>query len=91
VPTVKELGFEMPDLPNLRMLVVPAATPRERVDRLARAVEQALDEPEWKTYCAQTYSCAGRYTPDQATQRMQELYATLQKYVRRPAASRKAL
>jgi tripartite-type tricarboxylate transporter receptor subunit TctC len=82
VPTAKELGFDVPDLPNLRMLVVPAATPRERVDRLARAVEQVLDAPEWKKYCAQTYTCAGRYTPREATERMNEIFVTLQKYLR---------
>jgi tripartite-type tricarboxylate transporter receptor subunit TctC len=82
VPPAKELGFEMPELPNFRMLVVQAATPRERVSTLVRAVERALDTPEWKKFCAETYSCTRKYTPQQATQRMQAFFETIQKYLR---------
>ena len=66
-PTSKELGFEINDLPNFRTLAVSAKTPPERVKLLADAVNAALDTPEWKKFCAETYTCASRrYTPAEA-------------------------
>ena len=88
VPTAKELGFDLPDLPNFRMLVAPAATPGERVTRLAGAIERALETPEWKKYCTETYSCTRKYTPQQAAQRMHEFYETMQKYLKAPPGER---
>jgi tripartite-type tricarboxylate transporter receptor subunit TctC len=82
VPTAKELGFDTPDLPNLRMLVVPAAVPRHRVARLARGIEQVLDEPEWQGFCARTFSCASRYTPHEAAQHIQQSFNMLQSHLR---------
>lgn len=66
-PASKELGFEISDLPNFRTIAVSAKTPPERVAALAKAVDAALDTPEWKKFCAETYTCASRrYTPEQA-------------------------
>lgn len=66
-PSSKELGFQISDLPNFRTLVVSAKTPPERVKVLADAVNAALDTPEWKKFCADTYTCAShRYTPAEA-------------------------
>lgn len=66
-PSSKELGFEISDLPNFRTLAVSAKTPPEIVKKLAEAANAALDTPEWKSFCATTYTCAARrYTPAEA-------------------------
>ncbi len=66
-PSSKELGFEINDLPNFRTLAVSAKTPPDKVKQLAAAANVALDSPEWKKFCAATYTCASRrYTPAEA-------------------------
>jgi tripartite-type tricarboxylate transporter receptor subunit TctC len=66
-PTSKELGFEIGDLPNFRTLAVSAKTPPEKIKALAEAAAVALATPEWKKFCAETYTCASRsYTPAEA-------------------------
>lgn len=67
VPTSKELGFEISDLPNFRTIAVSAKTPPEVLKTLSAAVNAALATPEWKAFCAETYTCASRsYTPSEA-------------------------
>jgi len=66
-PTSKELGFEINDLPNFRTLAVSAKTSPEQVKVLSDAVNAALATPEWKQFCADTYTCASRsFTPSEA-------------------------
>ena len=66
-PTSKELGFEISDLPNFRTIAVSAKTPADKVAQLAAAVNAALATPEWKKFCADTYTCASRsFTPTEA-------------------------
>jgi tripartite-type tricarboxylate transporter receptor subunit TctC len=66
-PTSKELGFEINDLPNFRTLAVSAKTPPEKVKVLSDAVNTVLATPEWKKFCAETYTCASRsFTPAEA-------------------------
>jgi tripartite-type tricarboxylate transporter receptor subunit TctC len=82
VPSSKELGFEINDLPSFRMLVVRAGTPTERQRTLVNAISKALETPEWKKFCAETHSCTRPYTPQQATQRVKILFETSQKYLK---------
>ncbi|MEO7854141.1 MAG: tripartite tricarboxylate transporter substrate binding protein [Rubrivivax sp.] len=66
-PASKELGFEISDLPNFRTLAVSAKTPPEKVKVLSDAVNAALATPEWKKFCADTYTCASRsFSPAEA-------------------------
>jgi tripartite-type tricarboxylate transporter receptor subunit TctC len=66
-PTSKELGFQISDLPNFRTLAVSSKTPPEKIKVLADAVNAALASPEWKKFCADTYTCASRsFTPAEA-------------------------
>ena len=66
-PTSKELGFQISDLPNFRTLAVSAKTPPEKVKALTDAVNAVLATPEWKKFCADTYTCASRsFTPAEA-------------------------
>lgn len=65
--TSKELGFEISDLPNFRTISVSAKTPPEKVMILSKAINAAMATPEWKAFCAETYTCASRsYTPAEA-------------------------
>jgi tripartite-type tricarboxylate transporter receptor subunit TctC len=83
VPASKELGLDINDLSNFRTLAVPAKTPPERVKVLADAFSKALDSPEWKKYCTETYSCTKKYTPDEAKAHVKKFYETVQKYLTR--------
>lgn len=67
VPTSKEMGFEISDLPNFRTIAVSAKTPPEVLNALSAAVNAAMATPDWKAFCAETYTCASRsYTPAEA-------------------------
>ncbi len=77
VMTSKELGMDINDLPNFRAIVVPAKTPPERVEVLAGAINRALDTPEWKKFCAETYTCTKKYTPEEADAHVRKFYATI--------------
>jgi tripartite-type tricarboxylate transporter receptor subunit TctC len=83
VPSSKELGFEISDLPNFRMLVVRAATPADRAAVLVQAIDNALDTSEWKKYCADTYSCTAKYTPQQAKQRVKDFHEAIRRLLAR--------
>ena len=66
-PASKELGFEIGDLPNFRTIAVSAKTPPDRVKVLADGVNKVLESPEWKKFCAETYTCTTRkYSPAEA-------------------------
>ena len=88
VPSSKELGFEINDLLSFRMLVVRAGTPTDRQGALVNAIGMALETREWKTFCAQTHTCARSYTPQEATQRVKIFFETSQKYLKQSAVSR---
>lgn len=77
VATSKELGMDISDLPNFRAIVVPAKTPPERVQILANAISKALDTPEWKKFCTETYSCTRKYTPEEAEAHVRTFYNTI--------------
>jgi tripartite-type tricarboxylate transporter receptor subunit TctC len=61
------MGFEISDLPNFRTIAVSAKTPPEVLNVLSAAVNEAMATPDWKAFCAETYTCASRsYTPAEA-------------------------
>ncbi|MDP3672131.1 MAG: tripartite tricarboxylate transporter substrate binding protein [Telluria sp.] len=80
VMTSKELGMQISDLPNFRTIAVPAKTPPERVKLLADAVNAALDTPEWKEFCAATYTCTKKYTPQEAQAHVAQFYQRVKQY-----------
>ena len=68
VPASAELGLDIGDLPNFRTLAVPASTPPDRVQKLHEAAAKVLASPEWKTFCADTFTCVDTLvTPEQAS------------------------
>lgn len=82
VPSSKELGFDIHDLPNFRMLVVRAGTPANRVKLLTESIDEVLNTPEWQNFCAATFSCTKKYTPEEATKRVQAFYEAVQRYLK---------
>jgi tripartite-type tricarboxylate transporter receptor subunit TctC len=55
-PASSEFGHDI-DLPNWRGIVASAKVPAALVATLDAAVQKALETPEWKAFCAQTYTC----------------------------------
>jgi tripartite-type tricarboxylate transporter receptor subunit TctC len=80
VVTSKELGMQIGDLPNFRTIAVHAKTPPERVKVLSEAVNTALDTPEWKEFCAATYTCTKKYTPEEAQAHVAQFYEKVKGY-----------
>lgn len=89
VPTSKELGMKISDLPNFRTLAVRAGTPADRVKVLSDAINKALDTPEWKKYCAETYTCTRKFTADEATTHLRQFYSTVEGYLKKFPAEKK--
>jgi len=58
-PASSEFGHDI-DLPNWRGIVASAKVPAPLVAALDEAVRKALDTPEWKKFCAETYTCVER-------------------------------
>ncbi|MFL7904055.1 Bug family tripartite tricarboxylate transporter substrate binding protein [Azospirillum argentinense] len=84
VPASAELGLDIGDLPNFRTLAVPASTPPERVQKLHEAAAKVLASPEWKTFCADTFTCVDTLvTPDQAKEEVKAFYETVKGYLDR--------
>lgn len=77
VETSRELGMDISDLPNFRAIVVPAKTPDDKVQVLAASINKALDTPEWKKFCTETYSCTKKYTPEEAKAHIENFYSTI--------------
>ena len=82
VPSSAELGYEINDLPMFRTLVVRAGTPAERRKTLMSAIGKALATNEWRTFCAQSHSCAAPSTPQDAAERVRLFLETSRKYLR---------
>jgi tripartite-type tricarboxylate transporter receptor subunit TctC len=82
IPHSKELGFNISDLPNFRTISVPAKTPPERIEVLSKAIHQVLQTSEWKSFCADTYTCVERtFTRSEAQEYVKAFYVTVQKYL----------
>ncbi len=77
VETSREHEMDISDLPNFRAIVVRANTPPEKVRVLSEAINKALDTPEWKKFCAETYTCTKKYTPEEADAHVRAFYSTV--------------
>jgi tripartite-type tricarboxylate transporter receptor subunit TctC len=82
VPSSAELGYQINDLPTFRTLVVRAGTAAERQKILVDAIGKALATSEWKTFCAQSHSCAPPSTQQDAAERVRLFLETSRKYLR---------
>lgn len=54
VPTMKELGYDFPELTMRRGIVAPKGTPKETVDALVAAFDRAVKNPEFQKYVGQS-------------------------------------
>jgi tripartite-type tricarboxylate transporter receptor subunit TctC len=63
VPASAEFGHII-DLPNWRAIVASAKVPKDRVNALSVALEKAMQNEEWKKFCAQTYTCITKMDPE---------------------------
>ena len=50
---------------------------------LVETFNKALDSPEWKKYCAETYTCTKKYTPEEAKAHVKKFYETVQSYLKK--------
>lgn len=79
----KELKLEIGDLPNFRTIAVPAQTPEAVVRKLADAMNQVLDKPQWKEFCQSTFTCTDKMSPDQAQKVVADFHDTVKGYLQR--------
>ncbi|MEO7336868.1 MAG: tripartite tricarboxylate transporter substrate-binding protein, partial [Caldimonas sp.] len=73
VPASAEFDHHI-DLPNWRALVVSPKVPKERVDILSAALDKMIESPEWKRFCAETYTCIPKMNPVDSKKFVQKNY-----------------
>ncbi|HET9978705.1 MAG TPA: tripartite tricarboxylate transporter substrate-binding protein [Burkholderiaceae bacterium] len=73
VPAIREFGLAIGDLPNFRGLAMSTRASPDKARVLVDALAQALASPDWRRYCAETYTCTAIDTPAQAQARVQGL------------------
>ena len=80
-PASGEFGHEI-DLPNWRGIVTSAKVPAPLVAALDDAVRKALDTPEWKKFCAETYTCVERMDHKQSQAFVEKNYREVQAFMK---------
>jgi tripartite-type tricarboxylate transporter receptor subunit TctC len=80
-PASSEFGHDI-DLPNWRGIVTSAKVPAPLVAALDEAVRKALDTPEWKKFCAETYTCVERMDHKQSQAFVEKNYREVQAFMK---------
>ena len=80
-PASSEFGHEI-DLPNWRGIVASAKVPAPLIASLDQAVQKALDSPEWKAFCAQTYSCVEKMDHKQSQVFVEKNFREVQAFMK---------
>lgn len=80
-PASSEFGHHV-DLPNWRGIVASAKVPADVLMTLRAAATKALDTPEWKKLCADTYSCIGRMGTEETLRFVQQNSADVTKFMK---------
>jgi putative tricarboxylic transport membrane protein len=80
-PASSEFGHDI-DLPNWRGIVTSAKVPAPLVATLDEAVRKALDTPEWKKFCAETYTCVERMDHKQSQAFVEKNYREVQAFMK---------
>jgi tripartite-type tricarboxylate transporter receptor subunit TctC len=80
-PASSEFGHDI-DLPNWRGLVTSAKVPAPIVAALSEAARKALEHPEWKAFCAQTYSCVDYLPQAQAQAFVEKNFQEVQQFMK---------
>lgn len=81
VPSSKELGLDINDLPNFRTIAVSAKTPPDKVATLAAAAAKVLATPEWKEFCEGTYTCTKALSPEETKATVAKFHGTVRGYL----------
>ena len=80
-PASSEFGHDI-DLPNWRGIVTSAKVPAPIVAALGDAAYKALQSPEWKAFCAETYSCVESMTQPQAQVFVEKNFREVQQFMK---------
>lgn len=80
-PASSEFGHDI-DLPNWRGIVASAKVPAPIVAALSEAVGKALDAPEWKAFCAQTYTCVDKMNHQQSQVFVEKNFKEVQAFMK---------
>lgn len=80
-PASTEFGHDI-DLPNWRGIVASAKVPAPVVAALSQAALKALETPEWKAFCTQTYSCVDSMTQPQAQTFVEKNFQEVQQFMK---------
>jgi tripartite-type tricarboxylate transporter receptor subunit TctC len=80
-PASSEFGHDI-DLPNWRGIVTSAKVPAPIVAALGDAAYKALQSPEWKAFCTETYSCVESMTQAQAQVFVEKNFREVQQFMK---------
>ena len=80
-PASSEFGHDI-DLPNWRGIVASSKVPAPIVVALDQAVQKALEKPEWKAFCAQTYTCVERMDHRQSQAFVEKNFREVQAFMK---------
>jgi tripartite-type tricarboxylate transporter receptor subunit TctC len=80
-PASGEFGHEI-DLPNWRGIVASAKVPPPIITALDQAVQKALESPEWKKFCAETYTCVERMDHKQSQAFVEKNFREVQAFMK---------
>jgi tripartite-type tricarboxylate transporter receptor subunit TctC len=80
-PASAEFGHHI-DLPNWRAIVTSAKVSSETLATLNAALARAAESPEWKKFCAETYTCIERKTPEDSRQFAQKNFDDVMRFMK---------
>ena len=80
-PASFEFGHEI-DLPNWRGIVASAKVPAPVLATLDQAVQKALESPDWKKFCAETYSCVEKMDHKQSQVFVEKNFREVQAFMK---------
>ncbi len=79
----KEVGLEISDLPNFRTIAFSNKVDPAKVAVVSEAITKVLATPQWKEFCAGTYTCTKPMTPEQTKEAVNKFYKTVKGYLER--------
>jgi tripartite-type tricarboxylate transporter receptor subunit TctC len=81
VPASAEFGHHI-DLPNWRGVVTSAKVPPAVLATLNAAASKAVETPQWKKFCSETYTCIERMSPEEALKYAQKNYDDVTRFMK---------
>jgi tripartite-type tricarboxylate transporter receptor subunit TctC len=81
VPASAEFGHKI-DLPNWRGVVTSAKVPPAVVATLNAAAAKAVESPQWKKFCAETYTCFERMSSEDSRKFAQKNFEDIVRFMK---------